>query len=351
MPDFSSTHSTTAFSGGLWYRPTTSTTFSANSGSEDSLKVSLKCGLMSNLRQIRPIVDSDRPLRLAIEARDQCVASCGVSSRVATITSSTLSSRIDGGRPGRGSSASPSSRRPVNRRRHRATVDSDTRRCPATSLLFRPSAQARTILARSASAWEVFARRAHRDSWSRSASVSTSPAFGLPGRAPSASPPSPCSANRARHFRTVSAESPRSAATTELPAPGSAHASTIRARPASRGDPDSSKRSSPARSSSVSTKGAAGSDMTSRTTYLQSKFQAQHTSAYTELVAISCTATRSDSAAPSVTCTHGSPSECTSKMHNVCNVAAVRGIRACGQVVRPACGWGGSASLLSCEPV
>jgi hypothetical protein len=38
------------------------------------------------------------PLRLAIEARDQCVASFGSSSRVAVKTSSTLSSKIDGGR-------------------------------------------------------------------------------------------------------------------------------------------------------------------------------------------------------------------------------------------------------------
>ena len=38
--DFSSTHSTTARSGGLWYSPTTSTTFSTNSGSVDTLMVS-----------------------------------------------------------------------------------------------------------------------------------------------------------------------------------------------------------------------------------------------------------------------------------------------------------------------
>ncbi|WP_372455793.1 hypothetical protein [Nonomuraea sediminis] len=42
-------------------------------------------------RQIRPIVDLDKPLRLAIEARDQCVAFLGVSSSVATTTSSTWS--------------------------------------------------------------------------------------------------------------------------------------------------------------------------------------------------------------------------------------------------------------------
>ena len=161
MPDFSSTHSTTARSGGSWYSPTTSTTFSTNSGSVDSLNVPVKCGLISNLRQIRPIVDGDSPLRSAIEARDQCVASWGISSSVAVITSSTLSSRTDGGLP-RGSSHSPSSRCAANRRRHLLTVIGSTRRSAAACLFEAPSAQASTILARSASAWLVLARRAHR---------------------------------------------------------------------------------------------------------------------------------------------------------------------------------------------
>jgi hypothetical protein len=42
--DFSSTHNTTARSGGLCYSPTISTTFSIHSGSVDSLKVSVRCG-------------------------------------------------------------------------------------------------------------------------------------------------------------------------------------------------------------------------------------------------------------------------------------------------------------------
>src|SRR6266496_516966 len=120
--DFSSTHSTTARSGGLWYRPTTSTTFSMNIGSVESLNPSVRCGLSSNFRQIRPIVDFDRPLRFAIDARDQCVAFGGVDSSVAVITSSTRSSRIEGGRPGRGSSARPSNRDSTNRLRHLFTV-------------------------------------------------------------------------------------------------------------------------------------------------------------------------------------------------------------------------------------
>ena len=159
---FSSTHSTTAFSGGLWYSPTTSTTFSTKNGSVDSLKESCRRGLRSNLRQIRPMVDLLSPVRLAIEARDQCVSLPGVSSSVATTTSSTWSSRIDGGRPGRGSSCRPSSRRAMNRARHRSTVDSSTPRSAAASLFVPPSAQRSTIFARSARYWAVFARLAHR---------------------------------------------------------------------------------------------------------------------------------------------------------------------------------------------
>src|SRR4029453_17304950 len=89
-----------------------------NSGSADSLKVSARWGLSSKGRQIRPIVDLDRPDRLAIEARDQCVAFLGVSSNVATTTASTCSTVIEGGRPGRGSSTNASSRPATNGARH-----------------------------------------------------------------------------------------------------------------------------------------------------------------------------------------------------------------------------------------
>ena len=87
----------------------------------------MRCGLRSNFRQIRPTVDLLRPLRCAIEARDQCVASLGISSRVAVTTSSRRSSRIDGALPGRGSSTSPVRRLRVNRPRHRATMCSPSR--------------------------------------------------------------------------------------------------------------------------------------------------------------------------------------------------------------------------------
>jgi len=73
------------------------------------------------------MVDFDSPLRWAIAARDQCVspptAGPGVDSSVAMITSSTWSRVIEGGRPGRGSSDSPSRRRSVNLLRQRCTVE------------------------------------------------------------------------------------------------------------------------------------------------------------------------------------------------------------------------------------
>src|SRR5678815_856552 len=76
--DFSSTHNTTAASGGSRYRPTTSYTLSTNNGSVDSLNVSTRCGLRPKPRQIRPIVDFDNPDFSAINLRDQCVAFLGV---------------------------------------------------------------------------------------------------------------------------------------------------------------------------------------------------------------------------------------------------------------------------------
>ena len=125
----------------------------------------------------------------------------GSSSRVAVTTSSTLSSKIDSGRPGRFSSCRPSSRCRTNRPRQRATLCSLVRSSAATALFSLPSAQASTIFARSARTWEVFVFRAHRCSCSRSAPVETSPALRLPGRGLSDSPPGPSLVNRPCHCR------------------------------------------------------------------------------------------------------------------------------------------------------
>lgn len=52
-----------------------SRTFSMNSGSVESLKLSVRCGCRPKARQIRPTVLWLRPLAFAIERVLQCVAS------------------------------------------------------------------------------------------------------------------------------------------------------------------------------------------------------------------------------------------------------------------------------------
>ena len=208
-------------------------TLATNCGSVDSLNPSCGWGLRSNFFQIRPIVDLLSPARLAIDARDQWVASFGVSSRVATTTSSTWSSRIEAGRPGRGSSSRPSNPRAANRDRHRFTAVTLTAKSAETCLFAAPSAQASTIRARIARYCAVWARRAHRVSCARSSSVSTSSAFGRPARCSSSSPTRRCLANRERHLPTVATLTESRRATAAFGRP-SAHASTIRTRSANR---------------------------------------------------------------------------------------------------------------------
>lgn len=65
-------------------------------------------------------------------------------------------------RPGRGSSASPSSRCARNRRRHLVTVPGVTRSSAATCVFGAPRAQASTTFDLSARACELFARRDQR---------------------------------------------------------------------------------------------------------------------------------------------------------------------------------------------
>lgn len=121
-----------------------------------------------------------QPVRSAILARGQCVAFRGTLSSVETTTSSTRSALIVGGRPGRGSSVSPSKPSAMNRNRHLPTVAPAHPRSAATVLLPAPSGQASTIRERNARACEDFRRRAHRCNCSRSSSVTTNSAFGSP---------------------------------------------------------------------------------------------------------------------------------------------------------------------------
>ncbi|CAM5227224.1 hypothetical protein SHIRM173S_09912 [Streptomyces hirsutus] len=115
--DFSSMHSTRAFSGGSRQGPTTSRTLSMSNGSVDSRDVCERCGARANARQIREIADCDMPVAAAIDLVDQWVAFFGFSSGVLTMTRSTSASVIFRGAPGRGSSDRPSRPRSTKRRR------------------------------------------------------------------------------------------------------------------------------------------------------------------------------------------------------------------------------------------
>jgi hypothetical protein len=152
-----------------------------NCGSADSFQLCSRCGLSPNARQIRDTAVWLIPVTRAIDRVDQWVSwSGGGCSRALTTTSSTCSSAIVRGRPGRGSSDRPSSRSRTNRPRHLATVCGQISNRSATATLVAPSAHASTIRARNANACALIRRRAQRCSVCRSCSVSTSGAFGLP---------------------------------------------------------------------------------------------------------------------------------------------------------------------------
>ena len=152
-----------------------------NWGSVLSFHVPAMCGWRPKARQIRETADCDMPCDLAIDRVDQCVSPpAGACSSVAFMTCSTCSSLISLGRPGRGSSVSPASRFSRNRARHFDTMSRETPSSAATQLIVPPSAQARITRDRSASACEVFRRRAHAVSVKRSSSVrSRGTTFGL----------------------------------------------------------------------------------------------------------------------------------------------------------------------------
>ena len=151
-----------------------------NCGSRLSFHASCRWGCNPNARQIRDTADCDSPNSAASDRVDQCVASFGVVSRVRVITASTCSSETVRGRPGRGSSSSPSSRSVTNRDRHlRALLNAIPSRA-AIAVVLNPSAAASTIRDRIASAFALFARRDHATNWARSPSESsTTGATGL----------------------------------------------------------------------------------------------------------------------------------------------------------------------------
>ena len=173
---FSSTHSTRARSGGARWRPTMSRTFSAESGSVESLKLSARCGRRPEARQARPTVAADGPEASATVRRLHCVPPSGRSASVRSGSAATRSSSVRRGAPGRGSSSSPSARSRAKRSRHLPAVCSATPRSAATAVLLSPAAARRTTRARRAGARAALRRRAQRWSSVRSASLRSSAA-------------------------------------------------------------------------------------------------------------------------------------------------------------------------------
>ena len=71
-------HNTIAFSGGFKYSPTTSTSFSSNRGSFDTLNVFTRCGFNPRAYHTRCTVDLDTPAAAAIVRHHQCVSPFGL---------------------------------------------------------------------------------------------------------------------------------------------------------------------------------------------------------------------------------------------------------------------------------
>src|SRR5712692_9194510 len=159
-----------------------SRTFSINSGSRDSLKVSLRWGSRAKARQIRLMALWLIPQRRAINRVLQCVALEGVDSRVRVITRSTCASLTWRGAPARGSSRSPSSRWVTKRLRHFPTAGRLSFSSALTTVLVFSCAQASTTRARCARACADFGRRAHRSKVSRSSLLSFKIGSGRPLR-------------------------------------------------------------------------------------------------------------------------------------------------------------------------
>ena len=162
---FSSTDSTSARSGGLRYRPTTSRSFSTNRRSRDSLKVSSRWGCRPCCFQILCTVMCDRPCAAAIVRVVQWVAARGVVCSVASTTRLTTSGETALWRPGRGASLSnPGTPRAAKRSRHNNTVGRVVRRRAAMALFGTPSLASRTTRARSATFCGVLPESARKRS-------------------------------------------------------------------------------------------------------------------------------------------------------------------------------------------
>ena len=98
---FSSTHSTTALSGGLRYRPMTSRTLASSCGSVENLKLCVRHGCSPHSRHTSATLTLEMPSSAASSRDDQCVTPSrfGGGSRVAsTMATSSVVRRL--ARPG-----------------------------------------------------------------------------------------------------------------------------------------------------------------------------------------------------------------------------------------------------------
>jgi hypothetical protein len=138
------------------------------------------CGCSPNARQTLETVVCDRPISLAIDRVDQCVASLGVVSNVLVTSAATCSSVTDRGPPERGMSPRPAIRCSTNRARHRPTACGVDPSRSATSLFVAPVAHSRMIRHRNAHDCGVDLRRTQPSNADRSSSDNASSAFGRP---------------------------------------------------------------------------------------------------------------------------------------------------------------------------
>src|SRR6266568_871799 len=172
--DFSSAHSTTALSGGLRYNPTTSTSFSSNRLSLDSLNVSTRCGCRPRPAQMRCTVAEEIPVALAIVRQLQWVCPSGSLCNVRSTTCAIFSTGIDGLRP-RPLRTSPKSTIPrcANSARHASTVGRDTPTTSAISTFDTPSAANSNARARCTTRNDNVCERASASNTSRWPSVTS----------------------------------------------------------------------------------------------------------------------------------------------------------------------------------
>ena len=119
---FSSTHSTSAWSGGFRYSPTMSRTCSMKNGSFDSLKLLLRWGCKPNRVRYRCTVLLDSPVSAAKPRRDQWVLPLGFFYSAVSTSCAIASSLVLRGRPDFQALCSPVIPSSANRRRHREMV-------------------------------------------------------------------------------------------------------------------------------------------------------------------------------------------------------------------------------------